>query len=170
METTEIKRLLSAFYEGETSKSEEDQLYDYFKHEDVPEDLLSDKDLFLNLYKEEEIEIPKGLKQKLNSLIDGWEKEERTDETITNKTIHQIKWRWIIPIAASFLILFSIGITQFSSEIERKDTYSNPAIAYNELQKALLSVSGNLNKGIQQMENVQNEITRVDKILNKQFK
>ena len=50
MKTSEIKKLVEAFYNGETTIEEEKLLLSYFQGEDVAEELLKEKDLFLNLY------------------------------------------------------------------------------------------------------------------------
>ena len=47
MTIEQIKSLLSRFYEGQTTSEEERLLADFFRREDVPEELQEDKQLFL---------------------------------------------------------------------------------------------------------------------------
>ena len=68
-------------------------------------------------------------------------------------------------IAASVLIVLSAGIfAYFGNSGNRNqmlvDTFSNPEEAYIETQKTLLLVSGKLNKGIQQVEKVNDIIDK----------
>ena len=49
MTIEQIKSLLARFYEGQTTPEEERLLADFFRREDVPEDLQEDKQLFLLL-------------------------------------------------------------------------------------------------------------------------
>ena len=71
MELNEIKILLEKFYEGLTSLEEERILRDYFRNQSVPEELISDKDLFLFTDSEKEI-VPssQNLERKLENWID----------------------------------------------------------------------------------------------------
>lgn len=59
-------------YEGTTTESQEEALRDYFRTTEVPEHLLKDKEIFLNLYlnADHDVEIPAYLEDKLNLLID----------------------------------------------------------------------------------------------------
>ena len=70
MKTSEIKKLVEAFYNGETTIEEEKLLLSYFQSEDVAEELLKERDLFLDLYKSEPIDVPLHLEAKLGTLID----------------------------------------------------------------------------------------------------
>ena len=58
MKTSEIKKLVEAFYNGETTIEEEKLLLSYFQGEDIAEELLKERDLFLDLYKSEPIDVP----------------------------------------------------------------------------------------------------------------
>ncbi len=168
MDIKHIKELLHSFYEGETSQEEEKALYDFFSEESIPEDMVSEKQIFLKLYSGQQNDAPLYLEEKLNSLIDNLERDE--NEKQTPLRVLSIKsWRWAISIAASVLIVLSVGIfTYFGNNSNQSpmlvDTYSNPEDAYIETQKALLLVSNKLNKGFEQMEKV-NEILEKNKKL-----
>ena len=59
-------------------------------------------------------------------------------------------------IAASILILISVGIYFQSGtpKIHFEDTYDNPELAYAETKKILMLVSGNMNTGSDELQNV----------------
>ena len=60
MNIEQIKSLLARFYEGQTTPEEERQLADFFRREDVPEDLQEDKQLFLLLAQTSDQEMPRA--------------------------------------------------------------------------------------------------------------
>ena len=74
-------------------------------------------------------------------------------------------------IAASICLILSIGIYPYLEQPKPvlTDTYSNPQDAYKEAQKALLLVSNNLNKGVSQLESAQEDMNKVNEIINKQI-
>lgn len=51
MKVEEIERLLTEFYEGNTTESQEEALRDYFRTTEVPEHLQKDKEIFLAFIK-----------------------------------------------------------------------------------------------------------------------
>lgn len=170
MDIKDIKTLLYSFYEGETSQEDEKTLYEFFSGENIPEDMVSEKRIFLKLYSGQLNDAPLHLEEKLNTLIDNLEREDNKKQTshIVLPIKHMNKpWRWAMSIAASILIVLSAGIFAYFGENNKSsmlvDTYSNPEDAYLETQKTLLLVSGKLNKGIQQME-------KVNKIIDKDIK
>ncbi|QIK53942.1 hypothetical protein G7051_06160 [Dysgonomonas sp. HDW5B] len=168
MDIKDINKLLHSFYEGETSQEEEKILYKFFSDENIPEDMISEKRIFLQLYSAQENDAPLHLEEKLNALINNLEKKE--NNTQAHRIILPIKqmnktWRWAMSIAASVLIVLSAGIfAYFGNSGNRNqmlvDTFSNPEEAYIETQKTLLLVSGKLNKGIQQVEKVNDIIDK----------
>ena len=103
----EIKRLLDAYYEGNTSIEQEKLLCDFFATAtDIPAELEPDRELFVTLQAatETDIDIPSDLEQRLISHIDKLEA----------KGIHSRK-KWIKPFAvisaaASIIILFVIAL------------------------------------------------------------
>lgn len=186
MRTENIKKLLTAFYEGETSQEEELLFYHYFLEEQtIPDYLLKDKEMFLKLYdKENTIGVPNNLESKLNNLIDKLEQEEqnkgKSGSAIDNKKsvrIQNLNWRWVGAIAASILIVVTTGIflqdnsfdntAQNESGFTRKDTFTDPEDAYKETEKALLYASSKLNKGMEQIESADQNISRINKVVNK---
>lgn len=163
-----IKGLIDAFYEGTTSLEEEKALREYFLEERIPKELEPDRKIFLELYSREEENTPVSLEQKLNSLIDQLEAGEKKRIVSINSKPNGIKW--ITSIAASILIVLSIGVYYHFNKEDGQimaDTYTNPEDAYEETEKALLFVSAKLNKGFEQVETAQKNIEKTNKIISK---
>lgn len=167
MDIKDIESLLHSFYEGETSKEEEKILSDFFETESIPKDMEDERRIFLKLYSAQQNNVPAHLEEKLNTLIDNLaEEESHKTSHIVLPTRHLTKpVRWAMSIAASVLIILSAGIfAHFGNNGNNNemlvDTYSSPEEAYLETQKTLLLVSGKLNKGIKQIEKVNDIIDK----------
>ena len=143
-----IEALLERYYDAQTSEAEEQRLKDFFLHEEVPAHLQAEKEMFLQL---QETAVPEGLEERLSQSIDRWDKKHRT-----------LRLQWIGSIAASLLLLFGAG--WYLQEPPRKDTCATPEEAYVEAQKALVLFSTALNKGMKQMDVLQETTERVEKI------
>lgn len=181
MKIEEVKLLIEAFYNGETTSVEEQALLRYFEGESIPDELEEDRYVFLQLSKAKPVDIPLGLESRLNSLIDELaeaEAKEFVSMPVTRKTNHRQLWVRVGGIAASLAILFSIELivndkeegdmsVQLAHNVELKDTYQDPDVAYQEAEKALLLVSANLNKGVNQISVVSKSIDKSNTILDK---
>lgn len=172
MKVEEIERLLAAFYEGNTNEQEEELLKEAFRTEDVPECLQKDKKLFLSFFSREVVEdVPAGLEDKLSRMIDEKAEEE---QRFFRRNKSQRNWRWIGGIAATILLLIGIGfgITNMGKDMRPPtplDTFSDPEAAYMALQATLMEVSTNLNKGIEQVEATQMDVTKVNQEICKEI-
>ena len=96
-----IEELIESFFEGQTSNEEEMELYAFFSGENIPEHLLSYRKVF-------------------NYFETGIE-EESIQQVIFPKTIKSSMKKKIIvwaSVAASLLILLSLGIYHFMQEYE----------------------------------------------------
>ncbi|MCQ2076311.1 MAG: hypothetical protein MJZ20_04640 [Bacteroidaceae bacterium] len=98
----------------------------------------------------ENIQIPKGLEDRLSMKIDEWERNEK------RRSARQ--WRTVISVAASLLLIAGIGWTFLrpSENLGTKDTYSDPQQAYEEANKALELLAVNLNKGFEALNEAYN--------------
>ncbi len=143
-----IEALLERYYDAQTSEAEEQRLKDFFLHEEVPAHLQAEKEMFLQL---QATDVPEGLEERLSQSIDRWGKKHRT-----------LRLQWIGSIAASLLLLFGAG--WYLQEPTRKDTCATPEEAYMEAQKALVLFSTALNKGMKQMDVLQETTERMEKI------
>lgn len=158
MDTVKMKQLLEKFYDGQTTDQEEQLLKEFFQGADIPDSLLPEKELFLQ-FTAHEVAVPTDLEERLSQKIDEWSRP-RT-----------IRFRWIGSIAASIIVLLTIGalITPWG-EPTRKDTYTNVEDAYVEAQKALVMFSSSVNKGIGQVEEVKGKTTKTIKKVDKQLR
>lgn len=120
----EIKRLLEAYYVGNTSIEQEKLLCDFFATaSNIPPELEADRQLFVELYAkvDEPFDVPVDLEAKLMSHIDNL---ERID---TNKRVNWVKLFSIISVAACVIVIFVIGITFISQEeilIEQNNSFA----------------------------------------------
>ena len=109
MKVNEIERLLTRYYDGETSETEEKELKRFFTEEDIPAHLLAEKEIFMQLAAQPAPEIPEGLESRLSRKIDQWDTGERRTLKIKKHT-RTLRLQWIGSIAASLLILLSVGL------------------------------------------------------------
>lgn len=149
-----IEALLERYYQAQTSEAEEQRLKDFFSNEEVPPHLQAEKEMFLQL---QASDVPKGLEEKLAQSIDRWDRAER----LAFKRNRSIRLQWIGSIAASLLLLFGAG--WYLQDSPRKDTCATPEEAYAEAQKALVMFSTALNKGMEQMEAIQETAEKAEK-------
>lgn len=190
MRTQHIKKLISEFYDGYTTNEQEKELYEFFSKDNVPDELMDDKKIFLACYENEVINVPESLEFNLNSMIDKLsENSENNNFSYSEKTISEMinpdikppkrknvflysPWTILSTIAACALIIFAITFAVVKKNDSQKyaDTFNDPAKAYVETQKALALVAENLNTGFEQMENATNKIEKSNKILDKQIK
>ena len=156
-----IEELLERYYNAQTSEAEEQRLREYFIHEETPPHLQKEKEMFLQL---QAAKVPEGLEERLSKQIDQWAIQER----FIPKSPPRRTLQWIGSIAASLLILFSIG-WYFHTPQPRKDTCATPEEAYIHTEKALMMFAQALNKGVKQMEVIQESTEKVERNIQKQL-
>ena len=156
MEKQEIKILLEKYYDGNTSKEEDNILFEYFSNKTVDSEFSSDKEYFSFLKNE------KIISSSINDLSDQiWNNIEDYEKNISHKILKYSKlYKFTLAVAAS-LIIVMISITIFKhdlifkkNQIQYTDTYDNPELAYMEAKKALLFVSEKFNKGTNHIKNL----------------
>lgn len=160
MDTVRIRQLLEKYYEGQTSFEEENLLREYFKG-DVPSEFKADKEIFLSLIKEKIASNPPfNVIDMLNNLID------EQDETKKSKILKPGNFYsgWFYRVAAVIALALSVYLVNQhvispnmakEEQTEMQDTYENPQLAYIETKKALLYLSAQLNKGTDELKNIQ---------------
>lgn len=136
-----------------------------------PEDI---DQLIQDFYREKDrnVRIPKGLESRLETLIDDLDAAEQ-DRKVRRLPL----WKWATGIAASLAILASLGIyfnrpadTPYYISEEVQSTITDPDEAYEITAQALTLVSMNLNKGLSQLQQVEANLERTNKIINKSLK
>lgn len=179
MRTTEVKRLLDAFYRGETTLEEEAALRAWFESGAHSEDgdldprLETDRQLFMELYSDpaaseteadkqplsgasrEAAYPPSELRMRIAAEIDSREVQSRR---------RSIVYRMMVPAAAAVLLMALFFINPFSSDpagpngmqplASHQDTYDDPMEAYEEALRALAYVSGKFSKGTDALQDV----------------
>ena len=108
-------------------------------------------DELINKALQEEQALPEGLSRRLEQQIDAWASAEESGA-----------------VAAILLCIafFQYDVSSHTPDRPR-DTYTNPEEAAVAAEKALLLLSQNLNKGISQVNDAEQEIDKVNNILNK---
>lgn len=170
MNVNEIERLLARYYDGETNEAEEKELKRFFSEADVPAHLLPEKEIFSQLAATLLPEVPEGLEHRLSRKIDEWDTHEQRMLKV-KKRARLLRWQWIGSIAAGLLILLSVGLHLHKpySAPAPQDTCATPEEAYAQAQKALVMLSASLNKGIRQVEAVQETTERIQENVNEQL-
>jgi hypothetical protein len=160
MDINQIKQLLIKYFDGVTTLEEERMLRRYFTEEnEIPGELDTYRQQFL-LISETSNEKP-----------DTSELELRISEQIENQAIalqpasyQKRLYRYLAAASVAVLIGVSGFLIYQNLKPGAKDTYTDPKLAYNEAQKALLYVSQKMNKGIEPLSNVSKITAGTDKL------
>ena len=137
MTIEQIKSLLSRFYEGQTKPDEERLLADFFRREDVPEELQQDKQLFLLLVQASDQEMPQDIAEEITAFVNKLGRTEKKPILSEVKHHKGIIYRLKTPpkmwyrVAATVAILFAIGGGVFFYQLTYttdpfRDTCSTP--------------------------------------------
>lgn len=147
MKVNEIERLLTRYYDGETSETEEKELKRFFTEEDVPAHLLAEKEIFMQLAAQPAPEIPEGLESRLSRKIDQWDTGERRTlkiKTYTGPPLAMDREHSRQPAHPALRRTVPIQALSGTARYLR-----HPEEAYVQAQKALIMLSSSLNKGIE---------------------
>ena len=111
----QIKSLLARFYEGQTTPEEERLLADFFRREDVPEDLQQDKQLFLLLAQTSDQEMPQDIAEEITAFVNNLGQTKIQPLTHVSKQHKGVIYRLKTPpkmwyrVAATVAFLLAIG-------------------------------------------------------------
>lgn len=178
MKTDEIKIMLDAFYNGETTVAEELILLKYFSSEDIAEELLDEKEVFLSMYQAEPIDVPPALEPKLENLIDELASKEEKNAGIKPVAKRKHLLRWVGSAAACIALLISVTF-YFNNKPDAGQPPATPEQqtagnlseadkkALKEAEDALILLSSNFNKGVDQLAIVSSSLDKSNEILNK---
>lgn len=122
-------------------------------------------DELINKVLREDQTLPEGLSERLEQQIDAWAAAEKKETIRSSFRRHSLYWL----SGAAAVALLCVGIFQFvapEKEHQLADTYTNPQEAAIAAQEALAFLSINLNKGIEQVNEAQQEMNKVNEILN----
>ena len=115
-------------------------------------------DELINKALQEDLALPEGLSERLERQIDFLAQEE-----ISPRVSRRRSFYWISGIGALFLIFTE---TNRPAPV-MADTFTDPEEAAVVAQNALAFMSRNLNKGLGQVNEASQEITKINKIVNK---
>ena len=109
MTVNDIKSMLDRYYGGYTTEAEEKALLDYFSQNEVDEELLPDKEMFMQLAA---VKVPDGLEQRLCDMIDEQAAKSRGD--VIGRRLRK-SLTWVSAAAACALIVF--GATTYHNTV-----------------------------------------------------
>ena len=164
MERKQLKELLSRYYKGDCSDSEEQLLRYYFLSDSVAEEFKADQELFSALHQE------KSSSQadiSFESLIEDSLKDETSVILERKRTFYSSIF---LRMAAGFILLLGCATILYviiSTGVNRKssaDTYTDPKLAYLEAKKALQYVSVKMNHGTEKLQKLETFNEGMDKM------
>lgn len=144
-----LRHLLNKYYSGETSIEEENALRYFFLNEPYPDEFEADSLIFSINQPDSKSDDIDTINEAINRAIFTGVREKSS-----RKNFRIMNFKWASAIAASVLLLLSLGWF-FASKNETKtltDTYNDPVIAYEQTKKILLMISGGINKGLTGIE------------------
>lgn len=146
MNSQRIEHLIKKYEKGETSVQEEQELKVFFQQDEIPFNLRGYRDIFcyFDVSSKEELPDPDFDEKLIASLT----------ETKSIRSFRKIRSLYgISGIAASIVVLIGLYfVMQVNNTYQ--DTYSDPELAYAEVKKVLMKVSGNFNEGTKELKNV----------------
>ncbi len=145
----QIEKLLERFFEGETSNQEEQELYSFFSGSDIPDHLKS----YIPVLEY----LETGIKEEIQPVEKKIVKE--------NKTV-RLSWKIWIGVAATLLLIVSIGI-RFFPDNKPVDPYEGSYIIRNgEKITDLDKIRPELEATV---SSVQEQQKKINKLLNKVY-
>ena len=178
MNIEQIKSLLARFYEGQTTPEEERLLADFFRREDVPEDLQEDKQLFLLLAQTSDQEMPQDIADEIATFVNNLGKSDIQPLTHVSQQRKGVIYRLKTPpkmfyrVAATVAILLAIGGGVFFHQQTYttdpfRDTCKTPEEAAAELHKANAMITKASQQCLAPTRNAFEQVEDTKEIINK---
>lgn len=163
-DTTNIKELIALYFEGKTNAAQEELLKTFFSQAQLPDAFKEDQVLMQALFQKDTIQVPADLESKINASLDTLIAKEKQQVTFSFK-----KWTWMAAAAVLFLIVsLPFYLTHTTEQIAQPTQLSQAdREKIEEAQRALLLLSKNYNKGLQQLALSQEVLTESRQVLNK---
>jgi hypothetical protein len=152
MNTKEIERLTEKYFNGETTLTEEEMLQKFFAGTAIPPHLLGLKPLFEVHQNEKHIQIQNPLFER--NILEMIEKDKKTERKFKRRTLITV---WTT-IAAAVIISITFVFETRTSEQEKKNIEAEQA--YIEINKALIYVASQFNKGLQPVQKTGNKLSK----------
>ena len=112
---------------------------------------------------DETIAVPEGFRQRLEAELDAQDKLETMKEEP-----RRIRLVLVIGVAASVLLLMGIGLGIARWQSEPKDTFTDPYLAYAELEKAFSTMSEGMNKALAMADKSETIIDRATSVFSEE--
>ncbi|MDP2235086.1 MAG: hypothetical protein Q8J88_01515 [Bacteroidales bacterium] len=150
MNIQEIEHLTEKYFNGETTLEEEKILQKYFSGIDIPEHLKGLIPLFTLHQNEMKVELPDRMfDEKITTLIQNNQKAER-------KFRRSMQLTTLLAIAA--VVIFSVTSIYQTKNADHERKIDEAELAYIEINKALMYVATQLNKGLQPVQKSGNQL------------
>lgn len=112
---------------------------------------------------DEAIAVPEGFRQRLEAELDAQDKLETMKEEP-----RKIRLVPVIGVAAFVLLLIGIGLGIARWQSEPKDTFTDPYLAYAELEKAFSTMSEGMNKALAMADKSETIIDRATSVFSEE--
>jgi hypothetical protein len=112
---------------------------------------------------DEAMAVPEGFRQRLEAELDAQDKLETMKEEP-----RKIRLVPVIGVAASVLLLIGIGLGIARWQSEPKDTFTDPYLAYAELEKAFSTMSEGMNKALAMADKSETIIDRATSVFSEE--
>ena len=112
---------------------------------------------------DEAITVPEGFRQRLEAELDAQNKLETLKEEP-----RKIRLVPVIGVAASVLLVIGIGLGIARWQSEPKDTFTDPYLAYAELEKAFSTMSEGMNKALAMADKSETIIDRATSVFSEE--
>ena len=112
---------------------------------------------------DEAIAVPEGFRQRLEAELDAQNQLETMKEEP-----RKIRLAPVIGVAASVLLLIGIGLGIARWQSEPKDTFTDPYLAYAELEKAFSTMSEGMNKALAMADKSETIIDRATSVFSEE--
>ena len=161
MNVNEVKQLLDLFYDGCTTKEQEQLLKTYFNSDHVAEELLIEKETFLEFFVSERIDVPLEFTHRVEQWMNEKVESEHRQQEVKKRLINNA---FFMSIAAAVLILlFSLPFIQTYKPVSSLTPEDRIALA--EAKDAIQLVSKKWNKGMKQVGEIPQTIDKSNKML-----
>ncbi len=159
MDYKNIPAIVARYWEGETSLEEELFLKEYFKNEEVSEEMKSHQSYFQALHQEKQMKLDASFEERLMAKLTSESIAIEKEISPPSIPIRSTNRRFALSriAAAAVLILVSLYFLLRPNLSPREkpvlaiqDTYQTPEEAYEEVRQLLSMVSTRLNKGTDQ--------------------
>ena len=159
MNKEELTRLLERYYNGESTEAEDRFLKEYFSGHEILPGFEAEREIFS--YYTAAGEIPEPSADFEARILAGIDAQD--------SRVRKVSFRkYLLPAlsaAASIAVLVSFYFLMVR-EMEPKDTFKDPKLAYEETRKVLYDVSSKMNHATLALE----PVGKIDKMTSKSFK